>query len=205
MKNNSGISPLKSSWVKEIARIHYSSLPNDFLPSFGVDFLSNIFYPAVLKSSFGKVFVALRNDDEPIGFVLVTTDSSAFLNEIVRNRLCKFLKIGIKSSVRSMENFKNNVEIVLSSIFSKSESNIGEIYIIAVKKPFRGKGIGKLLIKKSIEFIEDQKLDGIKIKTISSNTKWINYFYSEGWKKEREFRLIGKVYISLIHLNENTA
>ena len=90
MKNNVEISPLKSSWIEEIARIHYSSLPNDFLPSFGYDFLSNIFYPAVLTSSFGKVFVAVRNDDEPIGFVLVTTDSNEFLKELVKNRILNF-------------------------------------------------------------------------------------------------------------------
>ena len=69
-----------------------------------------------------------------------------------------------------------------------------------MKKKHRGTGVGKLLVKESNKFVEENNLMGIRIKTLSSNKKWINHFISEGWKKEREYRLIGSEYVSLIRL-----
>ena len=76
---------------------------------------------------------------------------------------------------------------------------MGEIYIIAVKEPYRGKGVGKLLVKESIQFAEENNLNGIRIKTLKTNKEWIDYFVGEGWMKERGFRLIGREYVSLVH------
>ena len=200
MKNDIEISPLKPHWVKDIAKIHFDSLPNDFLPMLGLNFLINTFYPAVLSSALGKVFVALNEFDEPVGFVLVTLKSNEFLKSILKNRFLDFLKIGIYSSFISLENFKNNFQIIISGILSKNTHNIGEIYIIAVNKSFRGKGIGKLLVKKSTDFLKEKKINGIKIKTLASNTEWIDFFYKEGWMLEKKFHLIGKKYVSLISI-----
>ena len=199
MKNNIEISTLKPHWVENIAKIHFDSLPNDFLPALGLNFLTNTFYPAVLSSALGKVFIALNEFDEPVGFVLVTLKSNEFLKSIIRNRFWDFLKIGISSSFFSLGNFKNNFQIIISGILSKNTLNVGEIYIIAVKKSFRGKGIGKLLVGKSIDFLKENKISGIKIKTLASNIEWIKYFYEEGWKLENNFHLIGKKYVSLVY------
>ena len=199
MKNNFRISPLKPQWVEKIARIHFDSLPSDFLPKLGLDFLTNTFYPAVLSSTSGKVFIAVNIFDEPVGFVLVTLDSNGFLTSILKNRFWDFLKIGISSSFISRENLRNNFHIVLSSIFSKSTPDIGEIYIIAIENSFRGKGIGKLLIKKSFDFLKENSIGGIKIKTLSSNTGWIEHFLKDGWKLANRFQMIGKEYVNLTY------
>jgi len=198
MKNNMEISPLTPQWIEDVAKIHYNALPNDFLPMLGLDFLINTFYPAVLSSALGKVFIALNEFDEPMGFILVTLKSNEFLKNILKNRFWDFLKIGISSSLISLENFKNNFQIIISGIFSKNTPNIGEIYIIAVKKSFRGKGIGKLLMKKSTGFIKENNISGIKIKTLASNIEWIEFFYKEGWKLEENFNVIGKNYVTLV-------
>ena len=198
MKNNIKISPLEPRWIKDIAKIHFSSLPDDFLPMLGLDFLINTFYPAVLSSSFGKVFVGLNKFDEPVGFVLVTLNSNKFLTSILKNRFLDFLKIGISSSFISPENLKNNFQIVTSSIFSKNTLDVGEIYIIAIKFSFRGKGVGKLLVKESMCFLKENNISGVKIKTLSTNTGWIEHFSREGWKLANNFQMIGKEYVNLI-------
>ena len=197
MKNNLKISPLKARWVEDIAKIHFDSLPNDFLPMLGLNFLINIFYPAALSSASGKVFIALNEFDEPVGFVLVTLKSSEFLKSILKNRFWGFLKIGIWSSFNSLESFKNNFQIIISGLSSKNTPDLGEIYIIVVKNSFRGKGIGKLLVKKSIEFLKENNISGIRIKTLASKIEWIDYFYKEGWELENYFHLIGNKYICL--------
>jgi len=199
MKNNFRILPLKPQWVDKIARIHFDSLPNDFLPKLGLDFLTNTFYPAVLSSPFGKIFVAINKLDEPVGFVLVTLNNNGFLTSILKNRFFDFLKIGISSSFISLENLRNNFQIVISSIFSKSTPDVGEIYIIAIKNSFRGKGVGKLLVGKSYEFLKENHIGGIKIKTLSINTRWIEHFLKDGWKLANRFQMIGKEYVNLIY------
>jgi len=199
MKNNIEISHLEPRWIEDIAKIHFNSLPNDFLPMLGLDFLFNTFYPAILSSTLGKVFLALNEFKEPVGFILVTLKSDEFLKNIIISRFWEFLKVGICSSLNSLNNFKNNVHIILSGILSKNTSDLGEIYIIAVKNSFRGKGIGKLLVKKSIDYLVENELSGIKIKTLASNTEWIKFFYKEGWKLENSFHLIGKEYVNLVY------
>jgi len=199
MKNNSRVSPLEPRWVEDIAKIHFNSLPNDFIPKLGLDFLINTFYPAVLSSSLGKVFVALNQLDKPVGFVLVTLKSSEFLTSLLENRFFDFLKIGIRSSFISRENLKNNFQVVISGIFSKNMDDVGEIYIIAIKNSFRGKGVGKLLVKKSVDFLKENNIGGIKIKTLSTNTEWIEHFSKDGWKLANKFQMIGKEYVNLIY------
>lgn len=199
MKNNIKILPLKPHWVEDIAKIHFNSLSDDFLPMLGLNFLINTFYPAVLSSTLGKVFIAINEFDEPVGFVLVTLKSNEFLKNIIKNRFGDFLKIGIYSSFISLENFKNNFQVFISSILSKNTPNVGEIYIIAVRESLRGKGIGKLLVKKSIDFLLENELSEIKIKTLVSNIEWIEFFYKEGWRLDKYFHLIGKEYVSLIY------
>ncbi len=198
MKNNIRISPLEPCWIEDVAKIHFNSLPNDFLPMLGLDFLINTFYPSVLSSSSGKVFVALNKFEKPVGFVLVTLKSNEFLKSILKNRFLDFLKIGISSSFISLENLKNNFQIITSSIFSKNILDVGEIYIIAIKNSFRRKGIGKLLVNKSMGFLKDNSISGIKIKTLSTNTEWIEHFSKEGWKLANNFQMIGKEYVNLI-------
>jgi len=158
------LSHLEPRWIEDIAKIHYDSLPNDFLPLLGLDFLINTFYPAVISSELGKVFLALNEFNEPAGFTLVTLNSNEFLRDIIKNRFWDFLKIGIHSSFISLINFKNNFQVILSGLFSKNTSDLGEIYIIAVKNSFRGKGIGKLLVKKSMDYLVENERSGIKIK-----------------------------------------
>jgi len=199
MKNNIRISPLEPCWIEDIAKIHFISLPNDFLPMLGLDFLINTFYPAVISSSLGKVFVAFNKFDKPVGFVLVTLKSDEFLRSIFKNRFLDFLKIGISSSFISLENLKNNFQVVTSSIFSKNTPDVGEIYIIAIKNSFRGKGIGKLLVNKSMGFLKENRICGIKIKTLSTNSGWIKHFSREGWKFGDNLQMIGKEYVNLFY------
>lgn len=199
MKNNFSIVPLTPQLIGDVAAIHSKSLPDDFLPNLGIDFLVETFYPSVLRSDHGKVFIAIHCDNIPVGFVLVTLDSADLLKGIFRDRLLDFLKVGFRSSFSSFRNLINNFQIVVSGLFSNTTQNTGEIYIIAVKNSFQGKGVGKLLVNKSIEFLMEHNIRGIRIKTLASNINWIGFFKKKGWKTEKEFQLIGNNYVSLIY------
>jgi len=190
------IVPMEARWIPAVVEIHMQSLPNDFLPRLGKEFLQNVFYPAAMASPFGKVFVAV-GQEKPVGLVIATSDSSKFIKSIVQNHLLELIKIGARTSISSFFQFKNNIEILLSIFKRNVKTNFGEIYEIAVSQDKQSMGIGKALVQVSLEYLRKAGNSGIKIKTLKENKAWIEFFLRNGWKLSSEFRLIGKEYVIL--------
>jgi hypothetical protein len=69
--------------ISLVAQIHFKSLPDDFFPSLGLDFLETVYYPASLKSEHAATLVT-EAQDEVSGFVTVATDSSLYNRDILR-------------------------------------------------------------------------------------------------------------------------
>lgn len=190
------ISELKPEWIAEVAAIHMQSLPDDFLPGLGAEFLQKVFYPAAMRSPYGRVFVAAP-EGRPSGFVVVTTDSTRFFRSIVLREFWGFVKTGLRTSFTSWKHFKCNFE-VLASLFEKSvDEDLGEIYEIAVSPDRQNQGTGKALVARSIEYLKAAGVPGIKIKTRKDNTSWIGFFLKSGWHLAQEIHLIGKDYVVL--------
>jgi ribosomal protein S18 acetylase RimI-like enzyme len=190
------IESLQSDWIAEVARIHMRSLPDDFLPGLGFDFLRDVFYPAAMNSPYGCVYVAVDGDN-PIGFVIITKNSPQFLRSIIQNQFWGFFLTGIKTSFSSFRNFRRNLEI-LASLFSKDMYiNFGELYEMAISSERQGQGIGKALVNQSIDYLKSNQIPGIKIKTQKTNTNWIGFFLRNGWQLTKEIQLIDNEYIIL--------
>ncbi len=190
------IDELKFEWIAEIAAIHMQSLPDDFLPGLGAEFLQKVFYPAAMRSPYGRVFVDAPQG-RPRGFVVITTDSSRFFRSIVQKEFWGFVKTGLRTSFTSWKNFRRNFE-VLASLFEKGvDENLGEIYEIAVSVDQQGRGTGKALVARSIEYLKEAGVPGIKVKTRKNNTRWIGFFLKSGWHLAQEIHLIGKDYVVL--------
>lgn len=198
--NSYRIEPMIPAWIPEVARIHMESLPDDFLPGLGYDFLKDIFYPAALNSSHAEIYIAVEKD-HPLGFVIITRSSPDFFRSIIQDRFSDFFKIGLKSSFSSLKQFRKNIEILAASLKkegSKEESDdYGEIYEIAVKKETQGQGIGKQLVQASIDYLKQNEIPGIKIKTRKDNRDWIQFFLRQGWQLSKEFNLINTDYVIL--------
>ncbi len=194
--NSFRVELLKSEWIAEVTRIHMQSLPDDFLPGLGADFLRDIFYPAAMNSPYGCVYAAVEND-RPLGFVVITQYSARFFRSIVKDQFRGFIRTGLKTSFSSFRNFKKNLE-VLASLFEKNVyEDFGEIYEIAVSPDRQGQGVGKALVSQSVEYLKEAQIPGIKIKTRKNNTSWIAFFQRSGWHLAQEMRLIGKEYVIL--------
>jgi len=191
-----GIREYNVSDLSRVVEIHKTSLPEDFLPSLGSEFLNEIFYPAMSASKNAEIFVA-SHDDLVIGFAIISLNSSKLFKEIVFYHTLDFFGHFIHSVLFSFTQLRMALGILWSSFFLGGENDFGEIYIIAVDQAFRGCGIGKLLVNKSIEYIKATKLPGIKIKTLKSNRSWISFFEKNNWKRTSEFRIAGKDYVIL--------
>jgi ribosomal protein S18 acetylase RimI-like enzyme len=191
------IEPLRPEWVPAVAQIHMDALPDDFLPGLGYDFLKQVFYPAVLKCAHTRVFVTIEVD-QPLGFVIVAQDSARLFSEIVRNNLWEFIKIGISSSLSSFTQLKKNLQIFASSLKKDEADPYGEIYEIAVRPDQQGRGMGKMLVQASIDYLKANGRAGISIKTRKDNTAWVQFFLHQGWQLRYEFSLIGNQYVILV-------
>jgi ribosomal protein S18 acetylase RimI-like enzyme len=191
------IEQLRPEWIAEVAQIHMDALPNDFLPGLGFNFLNTVFYPGVLKSNHAQTFVALA-DNQPLGFVIVAQNSSRLFSEIVRDNIWEFVKIGLLTSLSSFAQFKKNVQILFSSLKKDAASQYGEIYEIAVRPDSQGRGMGKMLVQASEDYLKEKGLPGISIKTRRDNTAWIQFFLRQGWQLSHEINLIGNQYVILI-------
>jgi len=113
---------MKKENIKEVARIHYESLPQDFLPSLGTDFLEKVFYPNTLDSSFGITFIKTI-DGEIAGFLTIAYKSNLFLRNIMFNNFYQTSVAFIKK-ILSKPFFLKECLGVLSQIFLKEDKNI---------------------------------------------------------------------------------
>ena len=182
--------------IEAVVAIHLSSLPTDFLPSLGKEFLSELFYPAVISSKYanGLVYVI---DGKCIGFVIITYDSTKFLLEVIRSKPILFFSHLLRYTLSSLENFIFLIHLAKSLFTNKSEKGYAEIYVIAVEKSCRGKGIGNTLVNASILQARNQGRLGIRIKTLITNYEWVNYFIKRDWLKTLEFTIHKNTYVTL--------
>ena len=183
--------------IPQIAAIHCKSLPDDFLPHLGRKFLEDIFYPGVLQSDQAKLIIDVDEHENVSGFIVMTKNSSQFLIELIKKYPFALFFNGIRSSFESINQFRNNLDIIYSALSEKDSIDAGEIYIIAVDKFKRGSGIGKKLTLAGRQFLKDSNIWAIKIKTLASNTAWIEHFEQSGWELVNTFSQIGKTYVIL--------
>ena len=191
------ILPATDAHIPQVVTIHCASLPGDFLPQLGANFLQKTFYPAVIASNQAKLFIESNPEGDVAGFIIVTLDSGKFLSRVIKDHFWSFAATGIRSSLRSFKHFKKNVEILYTSLFSKDTHPAGEIYIIAVDESLRGKGIGARLVNAAKDYLQQNGIPAIKIKTLTSNVEWIGYFKKSGWMVVNQYSLIGNSYTVL--------
>jgi len=191
------ITYLEKKYLDEVVGIHQKSLPYDFLPLLGRDFLKNVFYDFVLTDVNSRCLVCVDNG-KCIGFSLLTLDSGNFLRIIISRY---FFRIGyyfLKSAIKDPGIIPFAIGLFFSITHNDKEvSNFAEIYEIAVDEGARGSGVGDALVRKSIAVASSENLNGIKIKTLKSNKNWISYFLRKNWKISKEIIVFKNTYVVL--------
>jgi ribosomal protein S18 acetylase RimI-like enzyme len=183
--------------VPVIARIHYESLPNDFLPSLGLDFLERVYYPAAIKSSYANTLVA-QVGEGIVGFVTVAYDSDQFSKDVLMNNLFPITRYSLRAIISKPAYLMTDLEILFSALFDKPDPIKGEIVFIAVNEAYRGQGIGKLLVKKSLDFLKQKGVNYCRTKTLSSNLSVVAMYERMGWSVRNKFKFIKKEYVTLV-------
>lgn len=177
--------------VEQLAKIHFTELKSDFLPSLGIKFLVSL-YREILKSKDNTVLV-FKEENEVKGFIVGSKNFEKSFKKILRNNFLDFIFILFPEVVKNPLILKKIFETVLYTKKQGEKLPKSELVVIAVSEKSHRKGLGsKLVIALEKDFIKKR----IRNYIVSVNKKNIiaNHFYkSLGFKLSNEFVLYGKV------------
>jgi len=181
----------------ELASIHANALPDDFMPSLGLDYLESVHYPAAQASSHGHNLVAL-DADRPIGFVTIAHDAAAFSGDVTRAVVGQIARYAMRAALRDPRHVKMTAEVAWSVLHGKPDPVRGEIFLIAVDARWRGRGVGQRLVRASLDYLAGKAVDRCRTKTLASNAGVIAMYQKLGWSVRDRFSLIGREYVTLL-------
>tara|TARA_E500000178_G_C16838584_1_gene669484 strand:+ start:284 stop:913 length:630 start_codon:yes stop_codon:yes gene_type:complete len=188
-QNNSDISicALDAIHVRKISKIHQEELDMGALDLFGLKFLSNM-YNELLKDNHGLI---AKSGDEIIGFITAIKKDISFIRCLsISSIITFFFNIFIKfGKFRSFLVIFNKIYIKKSwnLKFANSSKSI-ELFSIAVKKKYQGKGVGKKLIEALEQKARKDGLDEIFTRT--HNHELLNFYY-----KNKRANLLEKIFL----------
>ncbi len=183
--------------AERIAMLHADSLPEDFLPSLGRDFLARQYYPAALASP-NAVTLLASEGALPVGFATVASDSDAFSRDVLRGRLWPIAGYALRRALRQPGHLLLSVQVLLSALHPRPCPWPGEIVFIAVAEEFRGRGIGRRLIQAAVDQLAQSAVARCRTKTLARNHGVIRLYTGLGWEVADRYWLIGREYVVLL-------
>ncbi|NER94655.1 MAG: GNAT family N-acetyltransferase [Symploca sp. SIO1B1] len=150
-----------------------NALPEDFLPSLGLNFLANVYYPAYVNNPYGEVLVAIL-DSKVVGFIQLATNPEKYLDWIIKEKFLSLSWYLFRLGLRKPRRILEAIAIAQSKTPKLAES--AEIAILAVKPSMQRLGIGSALINFANNYSLKKGLNSIYIKTLSSNFHVINMY-----------------------------
>ncbi len=187
---------MDSHHVKDVARIHQESLADDYLPSLGKKFLEKVFYTGSLKSNNGTTLLIIE-DGQVAGFVTIATDSSRFIRQIFFKNFFLGFILSVRRILSSIKTFQETIQLIIT-IFKqdeKTEKGKAELVFIAVDKTFRGKKIGKKLVRAASEHFSHFGIKKYTTKVLANNNIANNMYEKMGCKIINRFSLMNREWV----------
>lgn len=167
------ITQLKQSDVSKTAFLHKQGMPNDFLPSFGINFLE-VLHRHLLQSRH-SIGLGAFEKNELQGFIVGTTDISKLLKEIFIKSGWQFFPYIIYKVIASPKTIKYLYQTLFYGK-NKNEKIKAELIILSIDEAARRKHLGSKLIKAFHKELKKLKIRKYKVGTLSTNLP-ANSFY----------------------------
>lgn len=177
----------------QMAKVHIMCLPNDFLPTLGEKFLTELYKRLIpMNKPFCLVEVENKN---VVAFAIATKDTDKTFAYIIKNNFVTFLLLLATKVIAKPIILKD----ILSTFFytSKSSNTMqskAELLVICVSPSNQKKGIGKKIINKLNSLF---KKSGVHeyIVTLYTNHKNAEKFYKKlGFSQKDKFILYKKTW-----------
>src|SRR5689334_18193954 len=138
--------------------------------------MKSLFKIRVMKISDHKEAVKLWKKTEGMGYSV--SDSKENVNKYLkRNRGLSFVAL-------------NNNEELIGTILSGHDGKRAFIYHLAVDKKYRGKGIGKELVKECIKKLRSEGIPKCMLAVFNNNTKGKRFWQSIGWFLRKDLTMM---------------
>lgn len=187
------ISDLDRTHINSISKIHKSELCNSVLDLFGDKFLYNL-YDELLKENYGLI---AKSGCQIVGFVTASKKDILFIKCLSKISIITFCF----NIFRKFDKFVSFLILFHKIYINKSlkfklfaNQNSIELFSIAVKKKYQGRGIGKKLIKALEQKAKSDKV--LEIFTKTHNNNLLNFYY-----KSKNANLLKRIYLKNYILN----
>lgn len=180
-----------------LARLHHAALPDDFLPSLGVDFLEQVYYPRALRSPHGTTYLAVE-DTRLLGFVTIAHAADRFTGDVMRPHIMTVAARILRAGLSRPRVFIHAAGLAWSLLTTPRDPVAGEIVFIAVDGEARKRGIGTALVAEALRHLACRGVSQCRTKTLAANDGVITMYGRMGWRVRDRFRLIGRDYVTLI-------
>ena len=173
--------------VKSIVNIHKDAFEVFFLTSLGTDFLM-FYYSCFVSCTDAKILCAL-DGERVVGFAALAENCNGFNGRLVKNNLISFAILSIKMLFTA----PNSLLRLVKNLTKKSSdvgdvSDYAELFSIGVLGTEQGKGIGKLLLASSEEYLRNKNIAKISLTTdYYNNDQTIGFYKTMGYRELYEF------------------
>lgn len=183
------IAPLVREQAPQIAKIHFVSLPDNFLPSLGIDFLEK-FYEGIIEERgvFGYVDVEGKKIR---GFILGTDNMNDFFIKALKNNFFQLTHQLVLKILKKPIIIKKILETFLYP--KKEVGPRAELIVIAVLKRWQGQGIGKRLIATLEKKFLQRKIKKYKL-SVHADKKAVYFYEKLGYRRLSSFNLYDKMW-----------
>ena len=149
-----------TSDVEQIVTIHIDAFKDFFLSSLGRDFL-RFYYSCFIASADGYIVCAC-DDKNIIGFSALAIKSKGFNAKLIKQNFAAFLILSIKMLITNPKALLRLVKnLTKKSSKIHDTEDYAELYSIGVLKLAQGKGVGKVLLRHSEDYVKS--IGGSKI------------------------------------------
>ena len=172
---------LNHRYFLECAKIHSKEIPEGFLPTLGLDFLTSL-YEVFSKSKYSFLLLAIE-DSRVVGFIAVSLHTKLFFKQYLWTQSYKiFYKIPV--SIFGKVFIKKIVEVLKypfeSNIKEHDFVSDSEIFNFCVDSSVQGLGVGQLLFSKAVNQLESSKVKVLKIVTGQMQIGAQRFYYRSG-------------------------
>lgn len=171
----------------EVSLIHANALASDFLPSMGVDFLTEL-YKGIITSGQGIGFVHVA-DEKVVGFILAAKDTKKLFYGALMKRGLILAAIGLKKVIRRPSLIPKIAQTIL---YPKTDDIKSELLVIAVDGAYKHKHVGRELIEALNSVFIQEGVSEYKVVVYKDNEKANGFYRAVGFHLDRSSRLYGK-------------
>lgn len=183
-------------YLSTLSKMHIEAVPEDYLSLLGKFFLKNVFYKEAIKSDNVNIIVHLESGILG-GYIIYSYDTGKFIREIVLRRLLLVVIILIQKILLNYRILAKSIEVGLSIIKDRTETNKSEILMIVVKSNYRGKGIGQKLLESMYMDLKNKNINVCKLRVLINNLAAIKMYEKSGWEKSNEIEFLGRTWIGM--------